>query len=131
MATALACRHKSAPLAPGDFLQHISDRTPESEVQRGIADAITLAENATLDSAVAALGNGAKVSAQDTVPFSLWAAAHHLDNYEEALWATVSGLGDRDTTCAIVGGIVVMSAGIESISPLWIEAREPLPAWFL
>ena len=34
---------------------------------------------------------------------------------EDALWLTVSGLGDRDTTCAIVGSIVVLSAGIESI----------------
>jgi ADP-ribosylglycohydrolase len=40
-------------------------------------------------------------------------------------------VGDRDTTCAIVGGIVAMSAGVESIPPSWIESREPLPAWFL
>jgi hypothetical protein len=36
------------------------------------------------------------VSGQDTVPFALWSAACHLNDYEEALWATVSGLGDRD-----------------------------------
>lgn len=131
VAAALACRHKTAPLAPGDFLQQVCDRTPKSEVQRRIALAINLTENATVNSAVAALGNGAQVSAQDTVPFSLWAAARHLDSYEDALWTTVSGLGDRDTTCAIVGGIIVMSSGIESIPPSWIEAREPLPAWFL
>lgn len=131
LATALACRHKTEPLAPGDFLQHICDRTPESEVQRRIAHAINLTEKATVDSAVAALGNGAQVSAQDTVSFCLWAAARHLKNYEEALWTTVSGLGDRDTTCAIVGGIVVMSSGVESIPPAWMEAREPLPAWFV
>ncbi|MEA5594520.1 ADP-ribosylglycohydrolase family protein [Rivularia sp. UHCC 0363] len=63
----------------------------------------------------AILGNGTKVSAQDTVPFTLWCAAQHLDNYEEALWLTVSGLGDRDTNCAIVGGIVSLSTGVESI----------------
>jgi ADP-ribosylglycohydrolase len=131
LATALACRHKTAPLAPGDFLQHICDRTPESEVQRSIDRAINLPKNATLDSAVATLGNGAQVSAQDTVPFCLWAAVRHLDDYEDALWTTVSGLGDRDTTCAIVGGIVVMSSGIESIPHSWMDAREPLPAWFL
>jgi ADP-ribosylglycohydrolase len=65
------------------------------------------------------------------VPFCLWAAAHHRGSYEEALWTTVSGLGDRDTTCAIVGGIVAMSAGVESIPKIWLESREPLPAWFL
>jgi ADP-ribosylglycohydrolase len=47
------------------------------------------------------------------------------------LWAAVSGLGDIDTNCAIVGGIVAMSAGADSIPADWIEAREPLPAWFL
>ena len=131
VAAALACRHKTASFTPGDFLQIIRDHTPDSEVQHRIDHAITLADNATVESAVAALGNGAQVSAQDTVPFSLWAAARHLDSYEDALWTTVSGLGDRDTTCAIVAGIVVMSSGVESIPPAWVEAREPLPAWFL
>ena len=75
------------------------------------------------------LGNGSQVSAQDTVPFVLWCAGEHLDNYEEALWLTVSGLGDRDTTCAMVGGIVALSAGADSIPASWRQAREPLPRW--
>jgi ADP-ribosylglycohydrolase len=69
------------------------------------------------------------VSAQDTVPFALWCAARHLSSYEEALWLTVSGLGDRDTTCAIVGGIVATYTGVESISHHWCADREPLPEW--
>ena len=77
------------------------------------------------------LGNGVKVSAQDTVPFCLWCAAKYLDNYEEAMWATVSALGDRDTTCAIVGGIVACYTGVEGIPPDWLAAREPLPDWIL
>ena len=40
------------------------------------------------------VGSGQQVSAQDTVPFVIWCAAHHLDDYEEAFWATLSGLGD-------------------------------------
>ncbi len=63
------------------------------------------------------------------MPFALWCAAHHLDDYESALWATVSGLGDRDTTCAIVGGIVVSFVGAEGISELWLDRREALPDW--
>jgi len=59
--------------------------------------------------------------------FALWSAAGHLSSYEDALWATVQGLGDRDTTCAIVGGIVVMYAGVESIPQSWLDAREALP----
>ena len=73
------------------------------------------------------LGNGSEVTAQDTVPFVLWSAAHHLDNYESALWHTASGLGDMDTTCAMVGGIVVMYTGIEGIPVEWLNNREPLP----
>jgi len=42
---------------------------------------------------------------------------------------TVSGLGDRDTTCAMVGGIVALSAGAASIPDAWVAARELLPRW--
>ena len=45
---------------------------------------------------------------------------------EEALWSTGAGMGDRDTTCAIVGGIVALSAGREPIPRAWLSAREPL-----
>jgi ADP-ribosylglycohydrolase len=72
------------------------------------------------------LGSGSRVISEDTVPFSVWCAARHLDSYEEALWSTVSGLGDRDTTCAIVGGIVALSAGRGSIPSAWLETRERL-----
>ena len=78
-------------------------------------------------SAVEVLGNGSLVVSYDTVPFALWCAARYLDDYEEALWATVSGLGDRDTTCAIVGSIVAMAVGREGIPEAWARAREPLP----
>lgn len=36
---------------------------------------------------------------------------------------------DRDTACAIAGGIVVLSAGSDSTPPDWLTAREALPAW--
>ena len=62
-------------------------------------------------------------------PFALWCAAQHLDSYEEALWLTASGLGDIDTTCAMVGGIVALSTGTECIPRAWRAAREPLPSW--
>src|SRR5271155_228211 len=78
LAAALAWRHKGSPMTPGDFLQEVCERTPESEVRRGLIKALALPSNSTVEPAVAALGNGSKVSAQDTVPFALWAAAHHL-----------------------------------------------------
>jgi ADP-ribosylglycohydrolase len=109
-----------------EFLEQVYQKTPASEVRRGIRKALELPRETSMDLAVAMLGNGFNVTAQDTVPFALWVAASHLDDYEEALWATVSGLGDRDTTCAIVGGIVVMCAGLESIPKQWVKHREPI-----
>jgi ADP-ribosylglycohydrolase len=101
-----------------------------SEVHLGIVKALTLPDDASAESAAAVLGNGSRISAQDAVPFALWAATSSHYDFQNARWKTVSGLGDRDTTCAMVGGIVVMSAGIENIPPPWIEAQESIPAWF-
>jgi ADP-ribosylglycohydrolase len=74
------------------------------------------------------LGTGRDVAAHDTVPFCVWVAARHLDSYEDALWTATSQLGDRDTTGAIVGGIVVLATGEASIPAAWRAATEPLPA---
>jgi ADP-ribosylglycohydrolase len=73
-----------------------------------------------------ALGNGSLVTAPDTVPFCVWMAAHYLDNFVEALGKTISAGGDCDTNAAIVGGIVALSAGRESIPPEWLKAREQI-----
>jgi ADP-ribosylglycohydrolase len=75
---------------------------------------------------VAALGNGSQIISQDTVPFALWCAARHLTEFEEAIWTTVAGFGDRDTTCAIAGGIVALAVGREALPSEWLAAREPL-----
>jgi len=131
LAAALAWRHKNSPMRAQQFLERIGKSIPESEVGRRIVKARDFDDDTTVEKAVGILGNGAEVSAQDTVPFCLWVAAHRLSSYEDALWTTVSGLGDRDTTCAIVGGIVALSAGVESIPKSWFESREPIPAWFL
>lgn len=129
IAAALAWRLRDCLPNKEEFLNLILPYVPESEVKSKIRLARDLSEKTSVNSAAAILGNGTYVSAQDTVPFSLWCAAQHLNNYEEALWLTVSGLGDRDTTCAIVGGIVALSAGVESIPTQWLQAREPLPKW--
>jgi ADP-ribosylglycohydrolase len=99
---------------------------PVGETRQGLEAALSLSFEQTVQTAASLLGNGLKVTSPDTVPFSLWCAARHIDNYEEALWATVSGLGDRDTTCAIVGGVVVLACGRDSIPGEWLDAREPL-----
>ena len=118
-------------MTPGrsEFLDSVLPYVPESEVRSRIRQARDMAANASVRFAVSVLGNGVRVSAQDTVPFALWCAAEHLSNYEEALWLTVSGLGDRDTTCAIAGGIVASHTGIAGIPADWLNARERLPEW--
>ena len=112
-----------------EFLDLVIPKIPESEVRSGTVRARNLSPKTPVLSAASILGNGTKVSAQDTIPFALWCAAQHLDNYEEALWLTLAGLGDRDTTCAIVGGIVVIYTGVEGIPFEWLQSREPLPNW--
>lgn len=131
LAAGVAWRMKNSGLGPDgpELLRHVHQHVPESHVRVGIRNAMELPADSPVAEAVARLGNGSAVTAPDTVPFSLWCAARHLGNYEEALWNTVSGLGDRDTTCAIVGGIVVMYSGINSIPAEWLGCREPIPVW--
>jgi len=112
---------------PQEFLDQILPLIPNSEVASRVRKALKVCIGISAIDAARTLGNGSEITAQDTVPFVLWSAAHHLDNYEEALWHTVSGLGDMDTTCAMVGGIVVMYAGVEVIPAEWRQNREPLP----
>jgi diguanylate cyclase (GGDEF)-like protein len=59
------------------------------------------------------------------VPFALWCAAHSVDRFEEALWLAVSVPSNRDTHCAIAGGIAALLAG--GVPPAWIQRCEPLP----
>ena len=110
-----------------DMLRAVIVQTPANATRDGIECALELGFERPVDRAVEALGNGSQVTAPDTVPFVLWCAARHLDSYQDALWTTVSGLGDRDATCAMVGGIVALSAGAGAIAESWLEAREPLP----
>jgi ADP-ribosylglycohydrolase len=126
MAVAVAASFAATVVPPSgaDFLCKVLPYIPGSITRQRIERAIDMAEDRLYD-AIRGLGTGSKVSAQDTVPFCLWAAAHHLDDYEQALWATAQGMGDCDTTCAIVGGIASLSA--EDIPKSWFERREPLP----
>jgi ADP-ribosylglycohydrolase len=128
IAVAAACawqlRSDHSPDRGRQLLQTALERTPDGPTRRGIAHAAQLPLELSPRTAASLLGDGSRVICWDTVPFTLWCAARHLGNYEEALWATVAGLGDRDTTCAIVGGVVALSAG--AVPGDWRAAREPL-----
>lgn len=124
VAAAAAIAAGGSPPVGRDFLSLVSQFVPEGLTHQGIRRAMDIPGDHRSD-ATAQLGTGLKVSAQDTVPFCLWSAAHHLDDYEVALWWTAQGMGDVDTTCAIVGGIVALSVGTVPVE--WLSRREPLP----
>ena len=100
--------------------------TPRSEVRRGVERAATLDFGLSIEAVVSFVGNGRNISCQDTVPFCVWVAANHLDNYLTAVVQTIRGGGDIDTNCAIVGGIVVQAVGREGIPSAWLTDREEL-----
>jgi ADP-ribosylglycohydrolase len=131
VAAALAWQLRSSGTKPNraDFLDLVIPHVPESKVRAKLLQARNLSNRTTVEAAAATLGSGYQISAQDTVPFALWCAGQYLDNYEEAIWQTIRGLGDIDTTCAMVGGIVALYTGVEGIPAAWREAREPLPHW--
>jgi ADP-ribosylglycohydrolase len=112
-----------------DFLDAVWPHVPPSEVASKIRRARDFPDTTSVRFAAAVLGNGIELSAPDTVPFALWCAGQSLDRFEDALWLTVGGGGDLDTTCAIVGSIVSLAGGDRSIPPAWLAAREPLLAW--
>jgi ADP-ribosylglycohydrolase len=125
IAAAMAWQTRKQP-NPNLLLQTVLRYMPHGETSEGIAQALALPANASIATAVRVLGNGAYVTAPDTVPFALWCATRHPHDYVETMWRTVSGLGDCDTTCAIAGSIVVLSAGQKSIPDEWLAARESL-----
>lgn len=128
VAAALAWRASStgSPLG-SEWIRAVRSATPAGYTREGLDMALEVAPDASIVEAAKALGNGSGVTAPDTVPFCLWVAAHRAPTFEDALWTTVAALGDRDTTCAIVGGIVALKTGREGIPPDWRSAREVLP----
>jgi ADP-ribosylglycohydrolase len=106
---------------------------PGSDTKAKIAKAATLSPTCDIRTATAILGNGIKLTAQDTVPFALWCAAHQRTDFEAALWRAVNGLGDRDTICAIVGSIVSLSAPASTVPSQWLQQVEQVTesAFFL
>ena len=104
------------------FLRDIADKLPESDTKYKILSAIPIKKHSSIDFVVSVLGNGMMLTAQDTVPFCLWCAAYYYASVEEALWIAVSALGDRDTICAIVGGMVSLYA--DELPQQWLSYME-------
>jgi ADP-ribosylglycohydrolase len=128
VAAAMAWRLRDkTPETATEFFNEVHKRTPEGETRRGIAQAFEIRDLESPLAAARRLGNGSRVICPDTVPFAVWAAAKYFGRYREAIAATASVGGDIDTNCAIVGGIVALSAGWEGIPKNWLQEMEALP----
>ncbi|MFC4008923.1 ADP-ribosylglycohydrolase family protein [Nonomuraea purpurea] len=126
VAVATAVNSSGSVPSPGRFIDQVLDHTPRGMVRDGIVQARRLLTIGDPVTAARVLGNGRAVSAHDTVPFTIWAAARNLDDYATAFWTTAAAGGDIDTTCAIVGGIV----GVRAAPPAaWLRSCEPPAAW--
>jgi ADP-ribosylglycohydrolase len=124
IAVAVAASIAASPSPPSgrQFLEQVCAFVPEGLTQSRLQAA---AEIHGIADAAAALGSGQKGWAHDTVPFSLWVAAHYLHDFETAIWKALGAKGDTHALCSIVGGIVALSA--PEIPALWRDRREPLP----
>lgn len=120
-----------------DLLREVAAHTPAGPTREGILRAADLPGDTPAWKAADILGNGRRIRAEDTVPFALWCAAHHLGSLTDALWTAAEGLGDVDTTCAITGGVVAarngrgdMGSAGPAIAPgAWLYVIEALPGW--
>ncbi|MFI7599651.1 ADP-ribosylglycohydrolase family protein [Actinoplanes sp. NPDC049681] len=111
---------------PVDLLGAVVAHTPHSRVRDGLVLATRIHD---AGEAAYELGTGTRAMAQDSVPFALWVAAHHLTDYPRAITACIAAGGDVDTTAAMAGGVVAAHTGVDGIPAEWISAREPLPEW--
>lgn len=128
VAAAFAVRLRGEPVGRATLIDAVLPCVPDSEVKSGLRRARNL-QSTEIEHVISMIGNGYHISAADTVPFTLWCAGERLASFEEAMWLTASGLGDIDTNCAIVGGIVAGYVGETGLPAAWIAQREPLPAW--
>jgi ADP-ribosylglycohydrolase len=109
-----------------DFFTAVLELTPAGDTRSGIERAAKLPLSTWQFHAAEQLGNGGQITAADTVPFCLWVAARHFDDFTEALWTTVHVGGDIDTNCAIIGGILALAVGRDGLPGGWLRLREPL-----
>lgn len=127
VAAQLSWQSRAQPSLGAPWLEEVRDAVPVGYTREGIDEALGLAADTNIVDAAKALGNGAGVTAPDTVPLCLWVVAHRSATYADALWTVVRALGDRDTTAAIVGGILALRVGYEGIPRAWRDARERWP----
>src|SRR5262249_42298745 len=108
------------------LLQTVLDLTPPGATRKRIELALQLGLDEWEFEVANVLGDGSDITSCDTVPFCLWVATKHLDDFPEALWTPIRVHGDIDTNCAIIGGIVSLSHGEAGIPIEWRKNREAI-----
>jgi len=121
---ALNLRLTNTQLSAEAFIKEVCDQLEDSDTKSKVGKAMHIPGTYRIDTVVSILGNGIKLTSQDTVPIAIWCAANHLTNFEDALWRAVSALGDRDTICAMVGSIVILNAPDETVPQEWLNSVE-------
>lgn len=128
LAAAVACEIRGGrEMKAGDVFDQVIDRMPDGLTRVNLKQAAVLPHDTAMQDVVHTLGNGSRVIAYDTVPYSLWCAFHNISSYTDAIWTCASGGGDVDTNCAIVGGVVALAVGYQGVPKSWIRSRETLP----
>ncbi|OWK36335.1 N-formylglutamate deformylase [Fimbriiglobus ruber] len=129
VATAYAWQNRattSEPATRAGLFATVLAHTPPGEMRDAIEHASIVDLTLSTQSAASLLGNGRRVTCQDTVPFCLWVSAKYLNDYAAAIWETIRVGGDIDTNAAIVGGIVILATGPDGIPEDWRARREEL-----
>lgn len=110
-------------LTPKEFIQKIQNELDDSDMKSKFNKVLYLDGNPSVELLVKTLGNGTNMTAQDTIPIVIWMLSRYRGKFEECLWNTVSALGDRDTTCAMAGGISILCCD-ENTIPEWTKNVE-------
>lgn len=110
-------------LTQQDFIQKIQNELNDSDMKSKLNKSLYLDGNPSIELLIRSLGNGIKMTAQDTVPLVIWMLSRYRNNFEQCLWNTVSALGDRDTTCAMAGGVSILCCN-ENTVPDWTKNVE-------
>lgn len=125
LASAFAVQEKLEiiQMSQQDFIHKIQDELEDSDMKSKLNKVLYLDGKPSIELLVKTLGNGIKMTAQDTVPLVIWMLSRYRNNFGECLWNTVSALGDRDTTCAMVGGVSILCCD-ENTIPYWVKDVE-------
>jgi ADP-ribosylglycohydrolase len=105
------------------FTQKIQNELDDSDMKSKLNKVLYLDGAPSIELLVKTLGNGIKMTAQDTVPIVIWMLSRYRNDFEKCLWNTVSVLGDRDTTCAMAGGVSILCCD-ENTIPDWVSNIE-------